>query len=306
MTWLKLDDKFVRHPKVQGLSDPAFRLHMAAMGHCAEYATDGRVKTHVVVTLTAHPDKAPLIKEMVDAGLWEEMVGGWEIHDFLQYNPSAEQIRARRKNWRDRQEKRRESRRDTPRESERDSRVSPGSGTGSESDPDPEGSAEGRPSGVKLRSVPPPTNLEPPEAVEPPAPSRADWYAMAERVWNELWSAKYGRRYEQTGGRLTGPGSEDSVLVRMGEQASIRCAGAEAYLRHKVAGYLRDKGHNGWLVEKCHPLRSIFHDWVSYGEPKEPKRMVPRREEPVELTSIDNMAALAFGLAQMKAGGGGK
>ncbi len=298
MTWLKLDDKFGRHPKVQGLSDPAFRLHMAAMGHCAEYATDGRVKSHVIATLTAHPDKAALVKEVVDAGLWEEMVGGWEIHDFLQYNPSAEQLKTRRKEWRDRQERRRESRRDTPRDSERESRSDSGTGSGSESDPE---GVQGEPaqSAPRLKSVPP-------AALDEPEPCRADWYGMAERIWNELWTAKYKRRYEQTGGRLMGPGSEDSVLVRMGEQASIRGAGAEPYLRHKVAGYLRDKGHNGWLLEKCHPLRSIFHDWVSYGEPKEPGRMVPRREEPVELVSVEEMAARAFAAQTMaKVGNGG-
>lgn len=314
MTWLKLDDKFMRHPKVQGLSDQAFRLHMAAMGHCAEYTTDGRVKTHVVATLTAHPDKAPLIKEMVDAGLWEAIIGGWEIHDFLQYNPSAEQIKTRRKDWRDRQEKRRESRlesrlesrRDTPRDAALDSRVSPGSGTGSGSDPE---GVQGEParSEPRLKSVRPLPPDEPPEG----APSRADWMGMADRVFRELWEAKYRRRYEQTGGRLTGPGSEDDVLMRMGESASVRGAGAEAYLRHKVAGYLRDKGRNGWLVEKCHPMRSIFHDWVSYGEPKEPRRMVPRRDEPEpELLTVEEMMrraeqAMAAGKPEAKAAGSG-
>lgn len=305
VTWLKLDDKFVRHPKVQGLSDAAFRLHLAAMGHCAEYTTDGRIASHVVVTLTAHPDKAPLIKEMVDAGLWEAMVGGWEVHDFLRYNPSAEQIKARRNHWRSRQDKHRVSRRDTPRDAARESRVTPGSGTGSGSDPDPEG-VQGEParSEPRLKSVPPLAPDEPPEAVEVGPVSRADWYSLADRIWNELWSAKYRRRYEQTGGRLTGRDSEDSVLVRMGERASIRGPGAEAFLRHKIGAYLKDPGDRNWLAENCHPLRTIERSWNKYGEPKEPRRAV-RAEPPVELVSVEEMAARGAAAAAMKLVGSG-
>jgi hypothetical protein len=310
MTWLKLDDKFVRHPKVQGLSDSAFRLHMAAMGHCAEYATDGRVKSHVVATLTAHPDKAPLVKEMVDAGLWEEMVGGWEIHDFLQYNPSAEQIKTRRKEWRERQDKRRESRRDTERESERDSLRESGTGTGSGSDP--EGSAEGRPKPSEAAAPGQDafnsvtewvggTSRERGTGADVAITTRTDAVAsggserpveLVDRVWRELWEAKYRRPYE-TSGRFFGPDSEDMVQVRVAEMASIRVGREEAYLRHKFVAYLRDKGDRDYLVNRCHPFRLIERDWAAYGEPKEPKRMVPRREEPVELVSVEEMAARA-------------
>jgi len=96
VSWLRIDDKMVRHPKICDLSDAAFRLHMAALGHCAEYETDGRIKESSAVTLTKHKNKTPLIRELVDAGLWEAMIGGWCIHDFLEWNPSHAELKAKR------------------------------------------------------------------------------------------------------------------------------------------------------------------------------------------------------------------
>lgn len=96
MTWLRLDDKMSRHAKIVGLTDPAFRLHIHALLYCAEQATDGRVLSAAAPTLSAHRNKPALIKELVDAGLWETLVGGWEIHDFLDWNPSKEETEKKR------------------------------------------------------------------------------------------------------------------------------------------------------------------------------------------------------------------
>ena len=118
-------------------------------------------------------------------------------------------------------------------------------------------------------------------------------YDLARRLWSEAWQAKYRRPYDFS--PRMGPGSEDYVLQRVAESASIRVGpgAAETYLRHKFAAYLRDHGTRGYLDEERHPLRCLERDWAKYGEPKEPKRMVPRREEPVELVSVEEMAARA-------------
>ena len=41
MTWLRIDDAMVDHPKIIGLSDGAFRLHITALCYCARHLTDG-------------------------------------------------------------------------------------------------------------------------------------------------------------------------------------------------------------------------------------------------------------------------
>lgn len=147
----------------------------------------------------------------------------------------------------------------------------------------------------------------PPESVEPPEPAAAPAerpIGLVDRVWREMWQAKYRRPYESAG-RPFGADSEDQVQVRLAEKASVRGDRAEAYLRHKFAAYLRDKGDRNYLDERCHPLRLIERDWAAYGEPKEPKRMVPRREEPeAEPVSIEEMQARAKAAMKLVGNGG--
>jgi hypothetical protein len=50
------------------------------------------------------------VKELEDAGLWNRMNTGWEINDYLKYNPSAEKIKAERKAAAERQARSREGR----------------------------------------------------------------------------------------------------------------------------------------------------------------------------------------------------
>ena len=88
MTWLKLDDRFPRHPKVLSLSDRAFRAHVSGLCYCAEQLTDGVVEAGIVDKRAA--------RELVGAGLWIEMPAGrHRIHDFLDYNPSKAEAMAR-------------------------------------------------------------------------------------------------------------------------------------------------------------------------------------------------------------------
>jgi len=101
MPWLRLDDKFPRHPKVARLSDRAYRLHVDALCYCAEFSTDGYVESGVELALrgrlagVSRIRKRPLY-ELVDGGLWAPVNGGYLIHDFLDYNPSAAEIKAKR------------------------------------------------------------------------------------------------------------------------------------------------------------------------------------------------------------------
>jgi hypothetical protein len=89
MPWLKLDDKFPDHPKVETLSDAAFRLHVSAMCHSARYLTDG----HIAVS---RPEKLingycpELLDELLAVGLWEQNGTGYVIHDFTEWNKTRE------------------------------------------------------------------------------------------------------------------------------------------------------------------------------------------------------------------------
>lgn len=95
MAWFKVDDSFPQHPKV--LAIPR-RHRAAAVGlwtlggtWCAAQLTDGYLGAHMVEELASTQRHADLL---VEVGLWEVADGGYQIHDYLDYNPSADEVRA--------------------------------------------------------------------------------------------------------------------------------------------------------------------------------------------------------------------
>lgn len=108
MPWVKFDDRFPWHRKIRRLSDAAFRLHVSAIHWCSEHLTDGRIQADDLpfVSDTKRPQVA--VKELEKAGLWDVADDGWTIHDYLEYQPSAEKVleerakkTARQQRWRD-------------------------------------------------------------------------------------------------------------------------------------------------------------------------------------------------------------
>jgi hypothetical protein len=125
MTWLKTDDRFPEHRKVRRLTDSAYRLHHTAMCACAKDETDGFVTAADIADMEHGTRLAKHIPALVGAGLWEVVPGGWLVHDFLHYNPSHEQLIAKRANDRERQARSRKTKEAAPSMdmSQRDSRV---------------------------------------------------------------------------------------------------------------------------------------------------------------------------------------
>lgn len=94
---MRLDDRFPDHPKVDALSNGAFRLHVRALCYCSEHLTDGRVPHGMARRFGS----LKCIGELMTQGLWTDKEDGYYIHDYLDYNPSKERvlsIRAARSN----------------------------------------------------------------------------------------------------------------------------------------------------------------------------------------------------------------
>lgn len=123
MSWARLDDGFADHPKVLALSDAAFRLHVCAMAWSARRATDGLIVRRDIRVLVGmlndfHGDPMSLVAELVDAkspgkgiGLWEPICQDWKIHDWDDYNPSADEVAADRAAAKERMKRAREAKR---------------------------------------------------------------------------------------------------------------------------------------------------------------------------------------------------
>jgi len=94
MSWVRVDDKFPRHPKVIGLCAQSAALWMAACCWCSEFETDGALPAAAVPHLSWYTPEG--VEGLERAGLWRKTETGWQIHDYLKFNPSR----------RDKQEKR--------------------------------------------------------------------------------------------------------------------------------------------------------------------------------------------------------
>lgn len=128
MGWVKIDDAFFTHRKVEGLSKDAKLLFVAGLTWCARELTDGFVSATGLRTSAALVDvKATTAKQLVDAGLWHKRADGYDVHDYLEYQPTAEEERQRRREHADRMKAWREARKGQrpppqrpPRDGERD------------------------------------------------------------------------------------------------------------------------------------------------------------------------------------------
>ena len=89
MPYLNLDDNYPDHPKVDALSDGAFRLHTAGLCWCAKNLTDGFVDERRVARLT-RTYKPAYLAELVEAAMWLRVLGGYGLHDYLDWNKSKE------------------------------------------------------------------------------------------------------------------------------------------------------------------------------------------------------------------------
>lgn len=93
MPWVRLDHEMDRHPKVMEAGPLAFAMYVSALCYCNRYLTDGFVRAKVAPTLGNVPRPAQRIRELLDAGLWDKAEGGYQVHDYLDYQASAAEIR---------------------------------------------------------------------------------------------------------------------------------------------------------------------------------------------------------------------
>lgn len=137
MTWIRIDDQFADHPKLLAVGPLGLALQISAICYCARHLTDGfmsRVTVRALVAKLSLPwsDQSGVDWSaaatsgmqgceasefdwpglMVEAGLWDEVDGGYKVHDYEHFNPTKAQVTKQREAWSERQSRSR-SRRDT-------------------------------------------------------------------------------------------------------------------------------------------------------------------------------------------------
>ncbi len=105
--WIRIDDKLPTNPKVMELSNRAFRAYITALCHCGQHLTDGIVSRTAAKRLAIAPRTQ---NELLEARLITPQTngsGGFEIHDYLVYNPSADEVKEKQGKGRERVRKHR-------------------------------------------------------------------------------------------------------------------------------------------------------------------------------------------------------
>lgn len=108
MTWFKVDDSFSDHPKMFDAPDCAVALWTRAGSWAARNLTDGFVPSKMPVRLCDDPEKA--VQELVDRRMWKRVKGGYQFHDWDDYQPTREAVEKDRAAARERMKKLRSSR----------------------------------------------------------------------------------------------------------------------------------------------------------------------------------------------------
>ncbi len=106
MTWIKLDDNAVDHPKVETLSDRAFRWWVKGLSYASRFLTNGvlppifwkKVPTQSRAELTTHR-------------LWDWVDPNFHIHDYLAHQSSKETVSQKKADTAERVRKFREAKR---------------------------------------------------------------------------------------------------------------------------------------------------------------------------------------------------
>lgn len=110
MAFALMDDQIQGHPKFARAGLDAIGLWTLCLSHCSAFLTDGYIarataERYAGARLDELAEKLVACGDPGRAGLWDVAEGGWRMHDYLDWNPSASKVKSKRKKERDRKEK---------------------------------------------------------------------------------------------------------------------------------------------------------------------------------------------------------
>lgn len=97
MPWLKVDDRVRTHPKTVKAGPAAAWFWFCGICYCREHLTDGFIGDGMIQSLAPGvPNGRKLADKLVESGLWHRTEGGYQVHDFLDWNPTRASVLAKR------------------------------------------------------------------------------------------------------------------------------------------------------------------------------------------------------------------
>jgi len=96
VSWIRLDDQIAHHPKFTkaGLSS---WLWVCCLGYSQKFLTDGFIPEAAVSSIAGGIERPKIhVTKLVKIGLLDRVDGGYQVHDYLDFNDSATVVRAKR------------------------------------------------------------------------------------------------------------------------------------------------------------------------------------------------------------------
>lgn len=110
MTWTKVGESRPRDPRLLKLPRSVRWFWLEATVWCNEHETDGLIPAHALRWITDEEDVPAAAQLLVDVGLWETTDDGYRDVDFLDDQPSADDVARTRVLARERQRRQRQHR----------------------------------------------------------------------------------------------------------------------------------------------------------------------------------------------------
>ncbi len=101
MAWVKLDDSFWSNPKVVAVGNEAAGAYVRMLSYCGQHLTDGKVDESVAKFIA----KPAILRKLEEFSFLVHQGEAYLIPDYLDFNPSSEQVEGDRAAARERMRK---------------------------------------------------------------------------------------------------------------------------------------------------------------------------------------------------------
>jgi hypothetical protein len=88
MSWFRVDDMSAFHKKVLRAGNAAWGAFCRMGAHSSHYELDGFVPNEVATVIATREE----VDRLLEVGFLKTVDGGFQIHDFLEWNPSAAEV----------------------------------------------------------------------------------------------------------------------------------------------------------------------------------------------------------------------
>lgn len=110
--WVRLDADYFTHPKVLAAGRDARDLHLASLCWVSRQLTDGHIPPEAISSIALEAgltrrQQAPAIERAETAGLWLPNGYGFDLHGYLERNPSRDKVEQEREQWKVRKQRHR-------------------------------------------------------------------------------------------------------------------------------------------------------------------------------------------------------